>query len=148
MIRYALVGGAASVWVFGGVGTATAQDGWRDVFTCGASKGQSYFVESQEWNEDGISNGVIALRRRGEEFDVVIADASGSSFSAREDGANVLAREEAGVVQALVIYPRMTIETYLFSKPSRGRSTLAWTSSKRTGVVDRASVFVSSCLAR
>jgi len=43
----------------------------------------------------------------------------------------------------------MTIETFLFSKPDKGRSVLAWTASKQVyGLADRASVFVSSCITR
>lgn len=128
---------------------ASAVETWRDVYACGASKGQSYFMNGEGWQSDGISNGVIILRRKGEEFDVQIGDASGSSFSASSDGATVVGREVDGVIQLVAAYPGMTIETYLFAKPVRGRSTLAWTSSKQVGgTADRASVFVSSCLVR
>lgn len=128
---------------------AAAQDGWRDVYACGGSKGHSYFMNGEGWQEDGISQGVIVLKRQGSEFDVQHADATGTSFSARGDGATVVGREVDGVVQVVVAYPGMTIETYLFSKPENGRSTLAWTSSKQvSGIADRASVFVSSCLVR
>lgn len=132
------------------VAPANAQDGWRDVYSCGASKGRSYFINGEGWQDDGISNGVIVLRRRrSDEFDILIGDASGTSFSAREDAAQVIGREQEGVIQVLAVYPSMTIETFLFSKPNRGQSTLAWTSSKQTfGIADRASVFVASCIAR
>lgn len=126
-----------------------AEEGWRDVYSCGASKGQSFFLNGQGWQADGISSGVIVLRRRGDDFDIQIADASGSSFSARDDGARVIGRAQDGVVQVLAVYPSMTIETFLFSKPDKGRSTLAWTASKQVaGLADRASVFVSSCIVR
>lgn len=106
-------------------------------------------MNGQGWQDDGISNGVIVLKRRGDDFDILMADASGSSFSAREDGARVIGRAQDGVLQVLAVYPSMTVETFLFSKPDKGRSTLAWTASKQiSGVADRASVFVSSCIAR
>ncbi|MBN9457481.1 MAG: hypothetical protein J0I54_12705 [Bosea sp.] len=128
---------------------AYAQGGWRDVYSCGASKGQSFFLNGQGWQDDGISSGVIVLKRRGDDFDIRVADASGSSFSAREDGASVIGRAQDGVIQVLVVYPSMTIETFLFSKPDKGRSVLAWTASKQVyGLADRASVFVSSCITR
>ncbi|OJV09555.1 MAG: hypothetical protein BGO20_02420 [Bosea sp. 67-29] len=92
---------------------------------------------------------MIVLKRRGDDFDIRVADASGSSFSAREDGASVIGRAQDGVIQVLVVYPSMTIETFLFSKPDKGRSVLAWTASKQVyGLADRASVFVSSCITR
>ena len=128
---------------------ALAQDSWKDVYSCGASKGRSFFLNGQGWQDDGISTGVIVLKRRGDDFDVLIADTSGSSFSARDDGARVIGRAQDGVIQVMAVYPSMTIETFLFSKPEKGRSTLAWTSSKQAfGLADRASVFVSSCLSR
>lgn len=145
--RIARIAGA-TIALFG-VSSAYAQDGWRDVYSCGASKGQSYFMNGAGWQDDGISSGVIVLKRRGDEFDILIGDASGTSFSARDDGASIMGRAEDGAMQVLAVYPSMTIETFLFSKPERGRSTLAWTSSKQvSGEINRASVFVSSCIAR
>lgn len=128
---------------------ASAQEGWRDVYVCGASKGHSYLMSGEGWQEDGISQGVIVLKQRGREFDVQIADAV-SSFSALEDGATVTGRESGeGVIQIVAIYPEMTVETYLFSKAIAGRSTLAWTASKNRPFSNaRTSVFVSSCIAR
>lgn len=132
-----------------GLGPASSQSDWRDVYACGASKGRSFFLNGEGWQDDGIANGVLILKRRGDEFDVVISDASGATFSAREDGAQVIGYALRGVVQVLAVYPSFTIETFLFSKPERGRSTLAWTSSKSaSGIADRASVFVSSCIER
>ena len=126
---------------------AQAQQGWRDVYSCGGSKGHSYYI-GDGWTEDGVAQGVIILKRRGDEFDVRIGDASGSFFSAREDGAAVFGREQDGVIQVVAVYPLLTVETYLFSVPVKGRATLAWTSSRRSGLADRASVFVSSCVAK
>lgn len=126
---------------------AQAQQGWLDVYSCGGSKGHSYFLRDG-WSEDAISQGVIILRRLGDEFDVQIGDATARTFSARDDGAAVFGREQGGVIQVVAVYPTLTVETYLFSAPVKGRVTLAWTSSKRSGFADRASVFVSSCLAR
>lgn len=127
---------------------ASAQSTWTDVYTCGASAGHSYFPNGDGWKADGMSKGVVILRKKADQYDLKIGDASGGVFSALEDGARVIAREEAGVIQVLVVYPTMTIETYLFSATSAGRSTLAWTSSKRSGIADRVSVFVSSCIRR
>lgn len=148
MAPRAIVGTGALLAAAAFTGPGWSQSDWRDVFTCGGSKGHSYFFGGHGWQEDAISNGVIVLKRRGRDFDLVIADASGSSFSARDDGATVAGREEDGVIQVVVIYPTMTIESFLFGKPERGRADLAWTSSKRFGVAERASVFVSSCLKR
>jgi hypothetical protein len=127
---------------------APTADGWVDVYACGASKGHSYFFKGDDWQSDGISKGVIILKRRGTEFDIEIGDASGKSYSAREDGATVTGRDNEGMIQVVAVYPRLTIETYLFSKPVEGRSTLAWTSSKQGSFAGRVSAFVSSCLAR
>lgn len=127
---------------------ALAQEPWSDVYVCGGSSGHSYFLNGDGWAVDAISKGVVVLKRRGADFDLDIGDASGGRFSAREDGAEVIARQQEGVIQVLVFYPTLTIETYLFASPSKGRTTLAWTSSKRSGIADRASVFVSPCIQR
>lgn len=131
-------------------GHSAAQDGWRDIYNCGSSKGQSFYLNGEGWQADGISKGVIVLRKRGaDEFDVLVGDASGASFSARGEGAGIIGRVAEGTIQILVVYPTLTVETYLFSTPKSGRSTLAWTSSKQAyGLADRASVFVSSCILR
>ncbi len=135
-----LIGSAAS-------GPAFSQERWEDIYSCGPSAGHSY-IFSGGWAADGISKGTIVLRRRGTAFDIQIGDATGGYFSATEDGARVIVREDEGALQALVFYPRTTIETYLFSPPANGRTTLAWTSSKRSGIADRVSVFISSCTVR
>lgn len=126
-----------------------AEDTWRDVYTCGKSEGQSFYYDETGWTPDGIANGVIILRRKGRDFDLFIGDATSSGFSAREDGATVVGREEDGIIQVLAVYPMMmTMETYLFSAPKDGHTRLAWTSSKRALPTERASVFVSECFER
>lgn len=125
---------------------APAAEPWRDIYSCGKSAGHSYIMDGTGWTEDGIANGIIVLRRRGEEFDLLIGDSSGSSFSARDDGAKIFGREDGGAFQVVVVYPALAVETYLFAAPAKGRASLAWTSSKRSGIADRVSAFVSSCI--
>ena len=139
---------AAALLIAAAWGQAFSQERWREIYSCGPSAGHSYFFNGQGWSDDGISKGTIVLRRRGTDFDVQVGDATGGYFSATEDGAMVIVREDEGALQVLVFYPRATIETYLFSRPANGRTTLAWTSSKRSGIADRASVFISSCTVR
>lgn len=130
------------------VSAAEAQPAWKDIYSCGGSSGHSYFMNGDGWSRDAISKGVIVLRRQAGQYDLSIGDASGSSFSALGDGARVIAREQEGAIQVLVVYPTLTIETYLFAAPSSGRTTVAWTSSKRSGIADRVSAFVSACIQR
>jgi hypothetical protein len=121
---------------------------WRDVYACGASQGHSFVLGGDGWSEDGISQGVIIIRRRGTEFDVVHKDASGGTFSALDDGARLIAREEDRALQLIVVYPTMTVETYLLLPTKSGAIELGWTSNKRFGIADRVSAFSSACLAR
>jgi hypothetical protein len=86
----------AAAWM--GLG-AQAQQVWRDVYSCGGSKGHSYYI-GEGWMEDVIAQGVIILKRRGDEFDVHIGDASGSFLSARAEGATA---EQDGVVQVVAM---------------------------------------------
>ncbi|MBN9471426.1 MAG: hypothetical protein J0J10_21885 [Bosea sp.] len=131
-----------------GMARAKDTDGWTDVYACGASTGHSFMMNGDGWSSDGISKGVIVLRKRNADYDLLIGDATGAKFSALEDGATIASREQEGVLQVLVVYPTLTIETFLFAAPERGRTTVAWTSSKRAGVADRVSAFVSSCIVR
>jgi hypothetical protein len=138
---------AFSLTALSSLGPAVASEPWRDIYRCGASSGHSFYTGGTGWAQDGISNGQIVLRKRGKDFDLQIGDTTGA-FSVREDGAEVLAREEDGVIQIVAVYPAMTVETFLFTSSTQGRASLAWTSSKRTGIEDRVSVFVSACTTR
>lgn len=44
------------------------------------SNSHSYYMSGEGWQEDGIAQGVIILKRQGGAFEVQYADARGSSF--------------------------------------------------------------------
>jgi len=148
MLRVMVHAAFAGLSLVATVRAQTASEPWRDVYACGRSAGQSFYFGGTGWTPDGIANGVIVLRKRNDEFDLHIGDATGAAFSARADGAVVFGRQQDSVTQVVAIYPTMTVETFLFSAPVRGKVTLAWTSSKRAGIADRVSTFVSECITR
>ncbi|HUU67158.1 MAG TPA: hypothetical protein VMW57_07745 [Methyloceanibacter sp.] len=71
----------------------------REIATCGASRGYGYYPkaglgafsdDAGKWGEDSISSGKFTLSQTSEkEFDLLITDASGRVFSAKQDWAFV-----------------------------------------------------------
>lgn len=119
------------------------------VATCAASTGTSYILSGglvdqaqSGWVEDGISGGGIQLVRSGDEYDIFISDASGSTFSARADGASVLLigdPPEGPII--LAVYSKAS-EVYQFRLDQK---VVVWTQAKFSGMVDKGSLFVAQC---
>jgi hypothetical protein len=121
------------------------------VAVCGASKGYGYYLpkaptsaDESGWTEDSISSGSFQLIRSNDDYDIIIKDSRGGTFSARADGAEVvgMATPDGDVVVHL-LYPRLT-ETYVFwlslAKPI---ATLAQT--KFATPIPKAALMVAEC---
>lgn len=117
----------------------------KEIATCGASRGYGYYPkaglaaltgEAGEWAEDKISAGKFTLTQTSEkEFDLLLTDASGRVFSAKQDGGHViLAGAAQGAVSVIVLYPATTVvETYTFFRNADGKAEAMWTSNKGGG---------------
>ena len=121
---------------------------------CIASAGFSYFIEGGalpldptkgEWEPDGINPGGISLIQDGDNFDIIQSDATGSTFSAKGDGANVVALSQSQTWWLiLVLYPGEAMETYQFDKRSHGGE-VVWTQHKFGDMVKKVGAFKASC---
>jgi hypothetical protein len=123
-----------------------------DVAVCGSSEGRAFYPsaalranEPGEWVDDPISSGRITLSMTATEvFDVLIADATGAVFSAKQDGARVFRvgqNEEA--ISILVVYAEV-IETYTFLHSSGGPEVI-WTSNKHSTPILKAGAYRAKC---
>jgi hypothetical protein len=100
---------AASVLVEPAHATAT-------VMECGPSKGHAYYADG--WVEDGMKYGRLALIRSDDgTLDVEISDATGKSFTAKQDGATVVTLMDGPTEWAvLAAYPLNVTEIYVFNR--------------------------------
>lgn len=123
-----------------------AQDGadWNKLYTCEGSEGLGYFV-GQGLQRELIGKGVIILRKRNEEYDLLVGDAV-RQFSVKDDGASIYGWEILGAVQLVAMYKGVTIESYLFSEAKNGKATLIWSSNKVSPLTKRVLVFESRCV--
>jgi hypothetical protein len=94
--------------------------------------------EAGHWVDDAITGAKFTLVQISEkEFDLLISDATGRVFSAKQDGGIVLltGRKE-NVVSVLVTYPVTTVtETYSFFRNADGKAEAIWTSIKGGGTL-------------
>lgn len=140
------------MWAMGIVALLTGVAANADVVaTCGPSKGWGYYVrgglnedQKPEMIEDWISKGSFQLIRRRGEFDIVITDASGGTFSSTADGGTVIAAETpAGDYVVHVFYPRL-VETYVFWL-SDDPPTVSFSQAKFATPVPKHSLMVATC---
>jgi len=119
--------------------------------SCGASMGYGYFVangiissENAGFSEDTIKNGVIQLTASSnKEFDVVHVDATGKKLSIVEDGAQLVPLFNGSNIHIIAVYPAGVVENYTFRFAT---NELTWTKSSFGALIDKTSVFKSSCL--
>lgn len=107
------------------------------------------------WADDGMSKGSMTFVRHSKDnWDVIIKDASGSTFSAKQDGAKILLMSggaATGSTILLAAYPLGTVETFHLTLGADGSGELAMTSARPSVVYaagttpPRSSVFVSKC---
>jgi hypothetical protein len=116
----------------------------EDIAICGASQGHGYYPaaglaaikqKKGEWHDDAIVAGSFTLTKIGEDgFDLLVSDATGRVFTAKQDGASV---ELFGVptdegVSVIVNYGKV-VETYTFFRNAEGNGEAMWTSNKGGG---------------
>jgi hypothetical protein len=116
------------------------------ITVCNAATGHSFFLNPNHgWQRDGVSGTVTFIRQAQGEFDLIIKDAA-TTFSARGDGATIVRAHGTTDhrMTLVVIYPRVTVETYQLALDINGRGKLIWTTTK-DGVATRGSLFVADC---
>jgi hypothetical protein len=74
------------------------------------------------WQRDAITNGqYLLVREKDGKFDIVFTDATRRTMSTKEDGGQVLVAHDADdKIVLLIIYPQMSIETWVFTLNSSG----------------------------
>ena len=125
--------------------------GAETVATCGASKGYGYYLpkggipaDEAGWTEDTISSGTFQLIKAGEEWDIIITNTRGGTFSARADGAHVVGHmTKDGDVVVHLLYERLT-ETYVFWL-SLKEPVATFSQAKHSTPVPKHSVLLSKC---
>ena len=102
------------------------------VTSCTELEGYSYFPEGDlvskkdsGWAKDRITGGRVVVTRTKGEFDIIFTDAAKRTVSSKEDGATIQKLEERpGTLVLLVIYPRVSVETWVFKIDQSGRGYL------------------------
>ena len=104
---------------------------------------------SGKWVEDKISAGKFTLTEISEkQFDLLLTDATGRIFSAKQDGGTVLFVGAANTaITILVIYPTSTVtETYTFFRNADGKAEAMWTVNKGGGApIMKAAAYRADC---
>ncbi len=99
------------------------------VTRCTNPSGHAYFyaggvVQGKDagWHKDAITNGqFLLLRDKDGGLDIVFTDAFDQTLSTKGDGGRVLVAQDTQTkVVILVLYPGMSIETWMFALDARG----------------------------
>lgn len=118
--------------------------------------GHAYFsagglvpTKNAGWQRDAITNGqYLLVREKDGDLDIVFTDATKRTLSAKEDGGRVLvANDTETKVVLLVIYPEMSIETWVFNLTNAGSGNVS-VSQARYGdeaMVRKHSLMVADC---
>ena len=130
----------------------------REIATCGNSNGYAYYPkvglaaqnkDAGKWITDGVTGGKFTLSETSKnEFDLLIADASGKIFSAKQDGGVVmLTGASSNSMSVLVSYPKTSVtETYTFFRLPDGKAEAIWTSNKGgSAVISKVSAMRATC---
>ena len=128
----------------------------KDIAKCGASDGYSYFPkaglgaadqDTGEWHRDGIKDGRFTLTEISENvFDLLILDASGGIYSAKQDGAKIIILGSTKKsLSFLVSYPNAYVETYTFMRNEDDDAEAMWTSNKWGTPIPKAGAYRASC---
>ena len=122
------------------------------LMTCDGAAGTSYTFEGglvstgeKAWNtNDGMPKGNVALTKSGSDLDLIITDASGATFSARADGAQIYTIAERSGEWVVMALWQSGLETYYFNSMSRGGE-MAVTMTKFGSLISKASVYRAAC---
>ena len=105
---------------------------------CTGIEGQGYYVEgglvpkqNAGWQKDDISKGSYLVTKIGEDYDIIYVDAADRTVSTREDGGQVLTvTDMPGTIVPLVVYPRISTETWTLRLDDQGRGFVMQTISR------------------
>ena len=121
------------------------------VAQCGASKGQTVFLNSSKlvWENDGITNGSLTfIKLKNGKFDIITKDAM-KSFSYTDDGASIVTLEEGDNKKTLVVmHSNTVIEVFQLTLEKNGSGVLIWTATKNgapNSLVTKGSLFTAIC---
>lgn len=123
------------------------------VAVCGASEGRSYFPPSTlvsakdgGWQEDRISEGSFQLVRSGENYDIIFTDATGGTLSSKGDGGHVATGfDTSGNLLVTVLYPGVSIETYVFWFALKGERVATYSQAKYGATIPKHSLMKATC---
>jgi hypothetical protein len=134
-------------------GSASAQT--TNIAICGSSEGHGYYhhaglVKKKDagWVKEKISNGKTVLKHLGKnEFDILVVDASGSIWSAKQDGSTVIPlRKTQSEIAILHITIKKVIEVYNFYKEKDGSLKFDLLQNKSGDwLIPKSSVLTGSC---
>jgi hypothetical protein len=116
--------------------TAAAQT--KIITRCTGIEGQGYYVEGglvpkqkAGWQKDDISRGSYLVTKIGDDYDIIYVDAADRTVSTREDGGQVLTvTDMPGTIVLLVVYPRISTETWTLRLDDQGRGFVMQTISR------------------
>lgn len=129
-----------------GLAGAQAIDGV--IIRCGASSGHGYFLSNDffnpdgpNWEPDGISDGKIVRIRRGNEWDILFDDITGSN-GYRQDGAKVFPILETDRFLTVGAFNEQYVDVFTFDLVDR---VVGWTSNKHGPFTAKAAVYAADC---
>jgi hypothetical protein len=134
---------------FSNVSVVAAQE---IVTICKGSAGYGYYLEPRrdEWQKDGIKDGLITVvRDAAGTYDIIVKDTM-TAFSAKGDGARVVKVDGSDNLRftLVVIYPLPVTEIYQFTLDPRGRGTLIWAGVKNGAPpagITKGTLFTATC---
>jgi hypothetical protein len=139
-----------------GAVTCSASDGARaqTLTECGRSDGYAYYfsdglitADKSGLTKDGIDGGRIILNFINGEIDLLIKDTTGTTRSVKQDSGKLIVRNSNnGLIALTVFYEVGTLtEDYVFQLDDHGNGTVAWTSVRTAGNINKMSLMTAQC---
>jgi hypothetical protein len=115
---------------------------------CGRSDGYAYYFQGGlisagegGWKKDGIDGGRIILNYTNNAVDLLIKDRTGTTRSVKQDGGKLIVRNSNNGLVALTIF----YEVGTLTEDDRGNGTVAWTSVRTAGNVNKMWLMTAQC---
>jgi hypothetical protein len=127
-------------------------EGSKILATCGASKGQTLYVGSEElkWTDDSITQGsFVFVRRQDGTHDYIFKDAMSDAVSTVADGGEVRKTSSGDDENMTIVvsYGNGVSETCNFTRGLDKQRLVLWTSNKPESMIPaKVSAFVARCL--
>jgi hypothetical protein len=120
----------------------------KTIANCSSSSGYSYFIEGlivpkedAGFQVDKITDGKISLEKSGDEYKLSMIDAMGTINTVEGQGGKLISMSVGTAISIFVFYTGV-VEHYMF-RPDEG--ILTWTASRAGQLIDKHSIYVSSC---